>query len=187
MGIEALFESAAEHMGVFTADEARNAGVTRRILERYIRTERIVRAFRGVYCVTPTQREASIVAAWRFVGQDAVASHETALQLYDLAEIEPRYYEFMVPRETRLRRRGPLFRLHIVDVMPTTRIVRGVPATTAARAIVDTAPLGDLTDTAVAQALDRQLATDAELRSEAFTRGPEILVVIDAAIAAALR
>lgn len=66
------------------------------------------------------------MAAWRYVGVDEIALHETALQIYGLAEIEPRSCEFIVPRTARQRSRGPLFRLHVIEAMPTSRVFRGV-------------------------------------------------------------
>jgi len=124
----------------------------------------------------------AIVSAWRRVGRDAVASHETALQIYDLGDVEPRYYEFTVPRAARSRRPGSVFRMHTATVMPKSRVVHGVRVTTAARAIIDTAPLGDLTEIAVAQAIGRGLATANELRKEVARRPKLVRDAIERAL-----
>lgn len=177
--IDRLTRAADRRFGVFTWREARAAGVTRTLLDRCVREERIVRAFHGIYCFTPTPKEAGVVAAWMFVGEDAVASHQTALQLYDLAGIEARRYEFIVPTP---RRRGPLFQLHTTMPMPPRHVVQGVPATSAARAIVDSAPLGDLTYEAVTEAIRRDIASIEELRSELRGHHAEVVNAIERAI-----
>jgi predicted transcriptional regulator of viral defense system len=124
----------------------------------------------GVYCVLVAQAEVNVRAAWERAGRDAIASHVTALALYDLGDAEPRWYEFTVPRSARSRRPGRVFRLHTAKEMPPYTLVHGIPVTTPARSIVDCAPLGDLTEIAVAQALGRGLATEEELKREADQR-----------------
>lgn len=178
-----LLRAARAQGGVFTASEAGRHGVSRKTLRQLAREgEGIVRAFRGVYQAIDVPYDQAIAAAWRRAGTDSVASHETALQLYDLADIEPRRYEFTIPRAARARRPGSAFRLHTTTAMPASRSIRGVPVTTPARAIVDTAPLGDLTEIAVAQALGRGLATEEELRREAAARPRAVQDAIDRAL-----
>lgn len=185
--IEALLQFSFRQTGVFTIDDARKYGVGRADLRRLIRQQRVIRAFRGIYYFSDAPYESSVVAAWQYVGIDAIASHGTALQLYDLGDIEPRHYEFTVPLNARRRRRGPLFRLHAREPMPQSYQVRGVPTTSPARAIADSAPLGDLTEGAVADVLRRRLATPAELRAEAQRRGPEVSAAIESAIEKAMK
>ncbi len=181
--LDALLRAVRARGGVFTASEAGRFGLSRRTLRQLAREgQGVVHAFRGVYQAIDTPYDLAIAAAWRRAGDDAIASHETALQLYDLGDIEPRRYEFTVPRAARARRPGSAFRLHTTTAMPPSRSIRGVPVTTPARAIVDTAPLGDLTEIAVAQALGRGLATEEELRREATGRPRAVQDAIDRAL-----
>jgi predicted transcriptional regulator of viral defense system len=170
--------------GVFTAAEAARFGIANKTLRKLAQDERVefVQAFRGVYQATDAPYEESIAAAWRRAGSDAIASHETAMSLYDLGDIEPRKYEFTVPRAARARRPGRGFRLHTATTMPASRWVRGVPVTSPARAIIDSGPLGDLTEIAVAQAIGRGLATEEELRTEAADRPRYVRDAIERAL-----
>lgn len=181
--LDSLLRDARTRGGVFTPADAARFGVSRKTLRQLAREGRgVVQAFRGVYQATDAPYDQAIAAAWRRAGPDALASHETAMRLYDLADVEPRRYEFIVPRRARGRRPGPGFRLHTTTAMPAARAIHGVPVTTAARAILDTAPLGDLTEIAVAQAIGRGLATEEELRRESAHRPHAVRDAIDHAL-----
>lgn len=181
--LDRLLREVRARGGVFTPADAARYGVSRKTLGQLARDGRgVVQAFRGVYQAIDAPYDQAIVAAWRRAGADAVASHETAMRLYDLADVEPRRYEFTVPRSARARRPGPAFRLHTTTAMPASRSLYGVPVTTAARAILDTAPLGDLTEIAVAQAIGRGLATEEELRRESAERPQAVRDAIDQAL-----
>lgn len=170
----------------FTVADAERFGISRKTLARLAKdldgTERIVRFDRGVYQVVPDEREDHMLAAWRKVGEDAIASHITALYLLNLSDMEPRSYEFTVPRARRSRAHGARFRLHTTTSRPKTVTVHGVPVTSPARTIVDCGLLGEQTEIAVAQALARGLTTEEELRAEAHGRPRAVRESIENAI-----
>jgi predicted transcriptional regulator of viral defense system len=170
----------------FTVADAERFGISRKTLARLAQdldaTERIARFDRGIYQVLPDQRQDHILAAWRKVGEDAIASHQTALALLNLSDVDPMHYEFTVPRARRSRAHGARFRLHTTTSRPKTVTVDGVPVTSPARTIVDCALLGEQTEMAVAQALARGLTTEHELRAEAHGRPRAVRVSIENAI-----
>ncbi len=170
----------------FTVADAERLGISRKTLAKMAGdpdgTMRIARFDRGVYQVISDRYEDHYVAAWRKVGEDAIASHQTALALHDLSDVDPRVYEFTVPREHRGRKKSARFKLHTMTKRPKVVSVNGVPTTTPARTIVDCAYLGEQTEMAVAQALGRGMTTESELRAEARARGRGVLEMIDRAL-----
>lgn len=171
----------------FTVADAERFGISRKTLARLAGnlegTDRIARFDRGVYQVIPDRApEDHLIAAWRKVGEDAIVSHQTALSLLNLSDVDPVRYEFTVPRSRRSRAHGRRFKLHTSTSRPTTVILHGVPVTSPARTIVDCALLGEQTEMAVAQALGRGLTTEHELRAEAHGRARAVRVSIENAI-----
>jgi len=172
----------------FTVGDAERLGISRKTLAKLASdpegASRIARFDRGIYQVIPDRLEDHYIAAWRKVGDDAVASHRTALVLHDLSDIEPRMYEFTVPRARRSRSHGARFKIHTTTSRPKIVPVHGVPTTSPARTIVDCALLGEQTELAVAQALARGLTTEGELRKEARARSRAVKAAIERAISA---
>jgi predicted transcriptional regulator of viral defense system len=171
----------------FTLADAERLGLSRKTIAKLAAdpegAARIARFDRGIYQVIPDRHDDHYVAAWRKVGDDAIASHQTALALHGLSDLEPRAYEFTIPRSARARAPGKRFRLHTATRRPKVVMVNGVPTTTPARTIVDSALLGEQTEMAVAQALARGLTTEDELHDEARGRGDAVKSAIERAIA----
>lgn len=186
-----LLDLATEQHGYFTASQARACGYSWPLLTHHVASGNFIRLRRGLYRFSefpPSPRE-HVVAAWLAAGkQDAVVSHESALDLLDLSDVIPDSVHLTVPRGRR-GYRGPTG----VTVHTTRRpfrrretIVRdGIRLTTAARSIVDSAEWG--TDPhqvarAVSQALERGLATPAELLDAAEGRGRRVRRLIAGAV-----
>jgi predicted transcriptional regulator of viral defense system len=75
---------------------------------------------------------------WPRVG--GVLSHETALDLYDISDINPTRIDITVPKGLRLRRANmpPVYRFHRRDLDPADiRRHEGIPIVTPLRAILD--------------------------------------------------
>lgn len=185
---EALVDHASEQGGYFTAEQARAFGFSWALLSHHVRSGRFERVHRGVYRLHeyPTSPREDVVAAWLTVGKDvAVVSHESALDILGLSDVIPNAVHLTVPRT---RRHLPA--ISGVKVHTTARpfeqedvVVRdGLRVTSAARAIVDTAEAGsppDQIETAVAQAIDRGLATESQLRRQANGRSRRVADLID--------
>lgn len=174
---DALYALAESHAGYLTSRDAVAAGIARPTLSHHARPGgRLVHVARGVYRLRdfPSSPYEHIVAAWLRTppSADAVVSHESALELDDLADVIADAVHVTVPRA---RRRKPI---EGVVIHPTTfpvttrqrREVLGVPVTTVERTIIDVLRSGGMTEqveAAVEQALRRGLTTKRRLKSTA--------------------
>lgn len=190
---EALFAVASEHAGCFTASQASAQGFSSALLSHHVRSGRFVRIARGLYRFRdyPSQPGDEIVAAWLRQAPDAVVSHESALEVLDLADTIADRVHLTVPRS---RRR--LVPQGGVVIHTTTRPLgrsdtvsrRGMRVTAPARTIVDVAAAGvapDQVAAAVHSALERGITTPSLLREAARTRGRRVQRLIEAALSGA--
>lgn len=173
----ALYALVERHAGYLTARAAVAAGISRPTLSHHARPGgRLARVARGVYRLRdfPSSPHEHIVAGWLRTppSADAVISHESALELDDLADVIADAVHVTVPRA---RRRKPI---EGVVVHPTTfpvtstqrREVVGVPVTSVERTIIDLVRAGGVTEqaeAAVAQAVRRGLTTKRRLTATA--------------------
>jgi predicted transcriptional regulator of viral defense system len=136
-----LVELAAEQHGYVTTRDARDIGVDPVQLRLLAARGRLERAGRGVYRVPILPRsehdDLAAAVAWT-LGRGAI-SHESALELHALADVNPSRIHLTVPRDNHPRAAGgELYRLHRRD-LPALEItsVDGIPVTTVARTIKD--------------------------------------------------
>ena len=136
-----LVELAAEQHGYVTTRDARDIGVDPVQLRLLAARGRLERAGRGVYRVPVLPRsehdDLAAAVAWT-LGRGAI-SHESALELHALADVNPSRIHLTVPRDNHPRAAGgELYRLHRRD-LPALEItsVDGIPVTTVARTIKD--------------------------------------------------
>jgi predicted transcriptional regulator of viral defense system len=170
-----LFEVAEGQAGLFTAEQASEAGLYRQLLRRYVEHGRVRRLRRGIYRMVhfPASDQEPLVELWLWTKGVGVFSHETALSLHDLSDVLPRRVHLTVPLAWRARRltvpKGLV--LHPAALGKDERAWVGpVPVTTPERTILDgvrdhVAP--DLIAQAIAQAGERGLVAPdrlAELR-----------------------
>lgn len=150
---------ALEQHGVFTAEQARAAGVKTSALVMMVRRNRLERLAYGLYrdCGAPLTRWMPYVTAVLWPqGVTGVLSHETALDLMDLSDANPATIHLTVPKRHRPRRRRPpsAVALHFADLAPAdVGSVEGLPVTTAARTIRDCAA-ANLGPALIRQAID---------------------------------
>jgi very-short-patch-repair endonuclease len=142
--MNALIAYALRHDGVFTTADARECGVTHRMLERRNQRGEIIRIHRGVYRfahvpVTPMQR---VRAALAMTNGKVVASHSSAAMLLGLSDVS-----LATPEMTVTTRRGHVpqrvgVRVHTSRDLPTQdqTHVRGFPCTTGSRTLIDLCP-----------------------------------------------
>jgi predicted transcriptional regulator of viral defense system len=185
-----LYSTAESQAGYFTAGQALESGMDRSTLRHHARPGgRYERVGRGVYRLRhfPTSPLEHVVAAWlplRPAG--GVVSHESALELYDLADVIPDVVHVSVPRSQRGQRPRVGVRLHtLTDPVSTedTREVSGVAATTPERAIVDCIDGGtqpEQVELAIRQALQRGLTTRRRLADATAARSSRTRDLVDA-------
>jgi len=179
---DSLYRLAEQQGGYFTTLQAKQMGLSQRQLTYYVRSGKFLRVRPGVYRLVhfPSSPYESLYAGWLEVGLDAVISHESALALYDLSDVLPAYIHLTVPRTT--SRRHVSLRLH-TNQLGADEIthVAGLPITTVARTIADTASGGladELIEQAVHEAIRRGLASRAQLLQTATSRGGRALSLI---------
>lgn len=161
-----LLELAQDQHGYLRAEDVRDAGFDPKRLVDYERRGIAERMAYGVYRmkgVPPDELDEYMRAAlWpRGAG---VLSHETALDLYELCDVNPAGIDVTVPRGYRTHRPVPApYRLHHRDLPggQTTRL-RGLPIVTPLRAILDaieTHVRGELIEQAIQTAEQQSLLT----------------------------
>ena len=157
-----LYEIAEGQSGFFTASQARAAGLHQVRLVQLAKQGDIARETRGVYRFTrfPVTQFGHYMAAvlWPQVRRPdvvGVVSHQTALSIHNLSDVNPVRIHVTLPATVRLRRQIPkVLVVHYADLAPDdVERVEGVPVTTPARSIRDAhaSHLGaDIVGTAIA-------------------------------------
>ena len=166
-----LYEVAAGQEGLFTTQQAAEAGYSPQLLVHYINSGRAVRMRRGIYRLVhfPAGEHEDLVAAWLWSEQAGVVSHQTALALHDLSDVLPALIHLTLPTAWLQRR----FRvpdgivLHHADIPPDERTWFGaVPTTSVRRTLNDCASAGlapDLLRQGAEQALRRGIVKLSDL------------------------
>src|SRR5258706_12917551 len=166
-----LFETAAGQQGLFTTQQAAEAGYSPQLLVHSLQGGRAVRVRRGIYRLVhfPAGEQEELVEAWLWSERTGVVSHQTALALHGLSDALPTHVHLTLPSAWRRRRfRVPAgVGLHHANVPPADRAWFGAgPITTPGRSLNDCAREGlspELLRQAAQQALRRGLVTTAEL------------------------
>jgi predicted transcriptional regulator of viral defense system len=117
--IDLAAQAAGQH-GFITQEEARRLGFKRMTLVRMAERGQLERRSHGVYRV-PIVPEGPLDAYMEATlwprGVDGVLSHETALALYELSDVNPDKIDITVPRWHRIRRKIPdAYRIHREDL-----------------------------------------------------------------------
>ncbi len=186
---DGLYRTAEAQAGYFTAQQAIDAGMDRSTLSRHARPGgRYVRVRQGLYRLRhfPSSSHEHVVAAWLSVSDpDAVISHESALELYDLSDVIPNAVHVSIPRVKRGQRRRPGVRFHTLEHPPAGKEVRslhGIPVTSPERTVVDALAAGtqpEQIELATAQALKRGLTTPRRLRAAAEHRSARVRDLVE--------
>ena len=119
---DVLHEIALDQHGYVTTAQALDEGVTHADLSKMVARGRLARAGHGVYRVSliPVTEfdQYHLALLWSGV-ENAVLSHDTALQAWEISDINPSRIHFTVPRGRRLRRAGgDGYVIHHADLSP---------------------------------------------------------------------
>jgi predicted transcriptional regulator of viral defense system len=191
---QALFDLASEQYGYFTAGQAARCGYAPNVLAYHARRGTFQRVHHGVYRFRdfPFSHREDVVAAWLAVGKDeAVISHESALDLWDLSDVVPDAVHLTVPRARRSLARHPPTG---VIVHTTTRPLdsgevrrnEGIRVTSPERTILDAAEAGtqpEQIEMAIEQALRRGWLDVLHLRARARERERRVWSLVEQALA----
>lgn len=137
-----LLAFAVGQNGYLTTTQAAAAGVERHALIMMARRGELEPVSHGVYRLTavpPGAFDQYIAATLWPYGTEGVLSHDTALAIYELSDINPAKIHLTVPRTYRIRRRIPgVYIIHHADLTAKQkRVWEGLPITTPAQTIRD--------------------------------------------------
>lgn len=174
--MDRLYEIAEAQGGYLSTRQAMEAGVPRSTLSYHAREgNALERLMHGVYRLRrfPTPPHGHVIAAWLAVERaDAVVSHESALELLDLADVIADQVHLTLPRAKRGLRTPPGVRVHFTERtidQRHRRQVQGVPVTSVERTLVDMLRAGgwsEQIELAIRHAIQRGLTTPRRLAAE---------------------
>lgn len=147
-GTEIVSDLASQQWGLFTAAQAREAGVPGPLLGRLVERGALVRIRHGVYAAaaTPLTEVTEIRAQWLAIDpktmaaeratDDAVVSLTAAASLYQVGDLPVDTIDFTVPSMRRSRQPG--VRFHVAEITTDEiQTVEGLPVTSIPRTIAD--------------------------------------------------
>lgn len=163
----AIFEVAADHHGYVTVEQAKALDVSPKTLHAMVRRGTLERVSTGVYrvaAIPPSVRAEFMEACLWPRSVLGVISHDSALVLHELSDVNPAKIHITVPRKHRIVRAvPPLYVIHHAELgAGEVEFVDGIPATSPLRTITDSsrAHLGpSLIEQAVADGVRRGLFT----------------------------
>jgi predicted transcriptional regulator of viral defense system len=144
-----LADIAADQYGFVTTADARNSGIDPHRLLEMAKRGQLDRCGTGVYrvpLIPATSLDSYMLATLWPRKASAVISHDSALDLYGLSDVNPAKIHITVPRDHRPRRQIPQqYEIHREDLAPEEITSReGIPVVTPSKAIrqAHTAHLG---------------------------------------------
>jgi len=173
-----LFEFAEQQQGFFTTKQAKAAGFAENTHPYHVQVGNWIREHRGIYrlALFPTADRPDLVlwALWsrnRNEEVEGVYSHQTALSLYDLSDLNPSKLHMTVPTDFRRNSDIPgIVILHYADLSESdVQAAQGFTFTRPLRTILGVIEAGTIERNfirqAVRQALDRGLITRGQIRN----------------------
>ncbi len=136
-----LFEIAADQYGFITTQDVTSIGGRDQVLvdmERHGHLDRVARGLYRFRSLPPTARD-ELMAATLWPNRLGVISHDSALDLWDLCDVNPAKIHLTVPKTARIRRQVlPSYAVHVRDLAPAdVANIEGIPVVTPLRAILD--------------------------------------------------
>lgn len=162
-----LFETALAQQGFFTAKQAREAGFAENTHPYHVRAGNWVREHRGVYRLAqfpPADRPDLVLwSLWsrnRREEVQGVYSHQTALSLHDLSDVNPARIHMTVPETFRKNSQIPgILVLHYCDLPDSdVEFATGFRFTRPLRTILDVIESGEMERSLVCQAVRQACA-----------------------------
>lgn len=188
---EGLFALASEQAGYFTSAQAKALGYDWRLLSYHAARGRFIRQQRGLYRMRdyPSFPREEVMAAWLAAGKDeAVVSHESALDLVDLSDVVPDAVHILVPRKRRWLSSRPGVIVHTTThpLSPNEVMTKnGIRLTEPMRTILDAAETGTASEQiilAIEQAVTRGWIDEKKLRQGARVRGARVASLVERAL-----
>lgn len=178
-----LFEIAESQQGFFTSKQAKAAGFDERNHPYHVHSGNWIREHRGIYRLAsfplPERPDLVLWALWsrnREEEIEGVYSHETALSIYELSDLNPSKLHMTVPKTFRRMNETPkALVLHKADLDRGDVVQReGYLVTRPFRAITDLIESDSADEESLRQALNegmnRGLITRAEIKNRLLTK-----------------
>ena len=172
-----LFDLAEQQQGFFTTKQAKAAGFAENTHPYHVQAGNWIREHRGIYRLAlfpaPDRPDLVLWSLWsrnRKEEVEGVYSHETALSLYELSDLNPAKLHMTVPKNFRRNSDIPgIVVLHYRDLLKSEiQAGPGYKYTRPLRTILDLIEAGTVERTfirqALRQAVDRGLITRQQLR-----------------------
>jgi len=173
-----LFDLAEQQQGFFTTKQAKAAGFAENTHPYHVQAGNWIREHRGIYRLTlfpaPDRPDLVLWSLWsrnRKEEIDGVYSHQTALSLHELSDLNPAKLHMTVPTNFRRNSDIPgIVVLHYRDLLESEiQAGAGYKYTRPLRTILDLIEAGTVERTfirqALRQAVDRGLITRQQLRN----------------------
>ena len=111
---DCLFEVADSQRGYFTSSQARTCGYSWALLSYHVTSGRLMRVQRGLYRLRqyPSSPREEVLVAMLAAGSGAVVSHDSALDIFGLADVIPDAIHVTVPRSRRSWQAPPSVAMH---------------------------------------------------------------------------
>jgi predicted transcriptional regulator of viral defense system len=144
--VEELLPLAEQNDGLLTASQARALRIKDSVLARLTQRGKLERVARGVYRIPyfpvdrlSQYREAVLWARASHGPEQVALSHETALGVFGISDVNPSRVHLTVPKDARLRRRKPKWIvIHRGDMARSDLTTHeGLPVTTVAKSVFD--------------------------------------------------
>lgn len=183
-----LVEVASRQAGYFSACQAIEAGYSYAAQHYNAHTENWLRVGRGIFRLPewPSSPHEDLVRWTLWSNQRATVSHESALAVHELGDVNPASVHLTVPPGFRAKAEGVV--LHRANVQPTERQEHsGFWVTTPLRSLIDVASGSldlDQVVSAVVEAQHRGLVTAKRLRARADAAGDRAALRIERALVA---
>jgi len=172
---QALFKVADAQMGHFTSQQAERAGISNKNHAYHVKAGHWKRVMRGIYRLSnyplSDNEELMVWFLWSKNREDipqGVFSHETALDIYNLTDINPPHIHMIVPREfKRLNPIPKVIKLHR-NILKNSEIksYHGMKITTPLRTLQDLAKKGSLSPEFLSQAVNEAVRSGLVKKSQ---------------------
>lgn len=184
-----LFDLAEQQQGFFTTKQAKAAGFAENTHPYHVQAGNWIREHRGIYRLTlfpaPDRPDLVLWSLWsrnRKEEVDGVYSHQTALSLYELSDLNPAKLHMTVPTSFRRNSGIPgIVVLHYHDLLKSEiQAGPGYKYTQPLRTILDLIEAGTVERTfirqALRQAVDRGLIMRQQLRNAQLSESARKIV-----------
>ncbi len=171
-----LYQIAQAQGGYFTAKQAASLGYTSNKRAYHVQAGNWLREHRGIYklALFPEPDRSDLILWWlwsrdRSDQPSGVYSHQTALSLHELTDVNPSQLDMTVPPSFRRGVPVPrILRLHYGNVPAAEQeILFQVPVTSALRTILDVWEEGSLPKAVLRQAFQQAMAAGKIIRKQA--------------------